>query len=344
MSRAYGASAEAARFGASMASAPAGYGSDHGFSPERSPQKSDVVMTARPWDGYTSPYFSQHETIGSRSMFGAQYLSQKGSAPSYRFGKEDRPSPIRLAAKAANPGPCEYKNTNGLGPQATSDKPNAAVVNFTKDRRFKSALWAEDASKLPGPATYNNSSGLGPQVLAGRCSSASFSLSSRQTSRERSRGPGPCYLLQDSLGMQTQANRASAPSFQFGSRKRFPPSNRGRSTVGPGSYGSMSSLGTQAISAKPSNAAYGFGSCTRLTRAKVYLSPAHEKTLFGQGSPGPQAYGLGRSSMGAQYVSKASTAPTFSFSKAARFGGGSPGRRPTQNNSANRPGPGSYLV
>jgi hypothetical protein len=35
-------------------------------------------------------------------MFGAQYLSQRLSAPSYGFGSEDRPSPVRLAGKAAH--------------------------------------------------------------------------------------------------------------------------------------------------------------------------------------------------------------------------------------------------
>jgi hypothetical protein len=49
-----------------------------------------------------------------------------------------------------------------------------------------------------------------------------YSMGLRPNSRARSdAGPGPAYMLQDSIGAQTLSNRGSAPRWQFGSNARF---------------------------------------------------------------------------------------------------------------------------
>ena len=50
-------------------------------------------------------------------------------------------------------------------------------------------------------------------------------------------------------------------------------------------------MGPQLLSAFPSSPLPGFGTSTRDHAAKLFMSPAHEKTKsYGKGSPGPAVY------------------------------------------------------
>lgn len=76
---------------------------------------------------------------------------------------------------------------------------------------------------------------------------------------------------------------------------------------GPGEYVSVSAVGPQVESSRPSKPAFPFGSAGR--------SGAAGKT----GAPGPGAYKNEKSGFGAQLVSPKRSMPAVSFTSASRF-------------------------
>ena len=82
----------------------------------------------------------------------------------------------------------------------------------------------------------------------------------------------------------------------------------------------------------------GFGTSTRERWGKTYISPAHLKDLYGQGSPAPDTYTL-QSSLGRQVINSRVTYPARSFGIEDRFDADRRYRR-----AAVTPGPGAYRV
>jgi len=134
--------------------------------------------------------------------------------------------------------------------------------------------------------------------------------------------PGPVYELKSSIGKQDSSKNESSPLFSFGTADRFAKpagSVPTRASVpGPGAYQSPSSIGKQGNSTKQTAEAYGFGSSTRLHQQKVFISPDHAKTNFGEASPGPSVYNQ-KSAVGKQPDSKKESAPSWAFSSEERF-------------------------
>mmetsp|Transcript_13100 Transcript_13100/g.15822 ORF Transcript_13100/g.15822 Transcript_13100/m.15822 type:complete len:302 (-) Transcript_13100:366-1271(-) len=134
--------------------------------------------------------------------------------------------------------------------------------------------------------------------------------------------PGPVYELKSSLGKQESSKNESSPLFSFGTADRFAkpagsvPTRY--SVPGPGAYQATSSIGKQGDSTRQSAEAYGFGSSTRVHQQKVFLSPEHAKTNYGEASPGPSVYNA-KSAVGKQPDSKKDTAPSWVFSSEERF-------------------------
>ena len=92
-----------------------------------------------------------------------------------------------------------------------------------------------------------------------------------------------------------------------------------------------SMLGPQYLSTKPTQPSFGFGTATRESTSKVFLSRKAKTDHIGKASPGP-VYNL-KSSVGKQIQSHCESAPAFMFGKRHTKGG-------EENQKA--PGPGKY--
>ena len=93
-----------------------------------------------------------------------------------------------------------------------------------------------------------------------------------------------------------------------------------------------SMFGVQPLSHRRSGPAFGMGSSTRDTRAKVFISQQHSKSTAGA-SPGPGAGYALNGSVGRQALSRRKSAPSSVFGTANRF---------THETRASSPGPGAY--
>lgn len=94
-----------------------------------------------------------------------------------------------------------------------------------------------------------------------------------------------------------------------------------------------SMFGDQSVSKRQSSPAYGFGSGTRETTSKIFISSEHAKLQAPLSSPGPSAYTL-KSSIAGQVDGRKMTAPQWVFGSSNRFS--------YENRSTATPGPGSY--
>ena len=92
-----------------------------------------------------------------------------------------------------------------------------------------------------------------------------------------------------------------------------------------------SMFGPQYLSTKPTQPSFGFGTATRESTSKVFLSRKAKTDHIGKASPGP-VYNL-KSSVGKQIQSHCESAPAFMFGKRHTKGG-------EENQKA--PGPGKY--
>lgn len=97
--------------------------------------------------------------------------------------------------------------------------------------------------------------------------------------------------------------------------------------------GTKSTFGDQTASRRRSAPSYGFGSGTRATQEKIFVSQEHAKLSQGNTvTPGPQ-YNL-KSAVGTQVSSATKSAPQWAFGTNQRFNFGKGG--------AGVPGPGNY--
>ena len=113
-------------------------------------------------------------------------------------------------------------------------------------------------------------------------------------------------------------------------------------TPGPGQYERESSLGNQTLSRKNTSPNVKLGTAERAAFSKQYVSPAHERSLVGQHSPGAGAYSA-PSSLGNQTHSKKRTSQNTKFGSGGRFSQIKPVNE-ERLKSRHTPGPGSYVV
>jgi len=92
-------------------------------------------------------------------------------------------------------------------------------------------------------------------------------------------------------------------------------------------------LGPQVSSKKASAPNYGFGSGTRETQEKVFVSPEHAALQGNPASPGPAVYSQ-RASVGPQVDGPKASAPEWAFGTAQRFG--------SSKYAVGYPAPGTY--
>jgi hypothetical protein len=271
-----------------------------------------------------------------RSMLGPQLNSAHSSAPVYGFGTSTRehrektfvsPQHSKLQPNPkASPGPAAYGATSTLGKQTDGRLESSPNWVFGSGDRFGGGPKASNV----GPGSYNASSSIGPQLTGGD-SSPSYGMGS--STRDgvqtvyisedhsnsmlagRSTKTVPFYSSPTAVGKQLSSVKSTEPSWVFGKNKRFqdPELNAKAKIPAPGAHGERvrTGMGPQLLSAFPSAPLPGFGTSTRDHAAKLFMSPAHEKTKsYGKGSPGPALY--------LPPIAKRS-APSYGFGSCDRF-------------------------
>jgi len=140
--------------------------------------------------------------------------------------------------------------------------------------------------------------------------------------------PGPRYEVSSACGYQHDSGKVSPPQWCFGTADRFSSTSRGRSP-GPGQYENAGAFGKQGLSNRSTFPLYGFGTVDRSMASKVFISPAHASSAYGQASPGPAAMYTKAGGL---------TGPKYGFGTDDRFN-----RLSRQlSDSGELPGPGSY--
>ena len=107
-------------------------------------------------------------------------------------------------------------------------------------------------------------------------------------------------------------------------------------TITP-AIGTRSTCGIQFRSTYKSNPSFGFGTASRETVAKRFVSDAHKKKEIPVWTPGPGAYKHAITT-GKQPESKIRTEPRYGFGTSERFD------KTVQQRQAAVPGPGAYLI
>jgi len=150
--------------------------------------------------------------------------------------------------------------------------------------------------------------------------------------------PGPVYYPKSVDG-----RLHTAPAHSFGASHRYSFASMKRSSgsvPGPGQYTLTGSVTRQSDSQKHSYSSWKFGTSTRGDQAKVFVSPAHAKSVTEFiDSPGPCAY-KHSGSMSKQSDSRKATNESFGMGTSSRF---------FYDNDSNlerhgAPGPGTYTL
>ena len=111
-------------------------------------------------------------TLTGKSMFGAQELSSRRTAPSHGFGSSTRnhaskvfmgPEHAKTSSLSCTPGPC-YETAVACGSQADSGKLSSAQWCFGTAERFA----ASPRKRTPGPGAYENAGAFNKQALSNR--------------------------------------------------------------------------------------------------------------------------------------------------------------------------------
>ena len=305
--------------------------------------------------------------IGTRSMFGSQPLSSRGSAPSFGFGSSSREQAAKVfqgqehaklsTAGVSSPGPSAYSLRGSVGKQSSSKTKNDPTWKFGSAERFSES---SKTHRVPGPGNYPIGGSFGGQVQSKYASSSKPGFGSAEREHVRKvyisedhqkalhgvSSPGPQkYYASTQIGKGREGHEPNAPGFVFGSANRFRYEHvkRASASPGPGAYALGASVGKQLVSTKHSAPSPGFGTSTRAEQAKLHISKEHAKTASaGSASPGPMAYSL-PGSTGIQHATAANgrkTAPSWKMPTAPRFAADKPNKKRLNVT----PGPGSYCV
>ena len=265
-----------------------------------------------------------------------------------------------------SPGPV-YAIKSSLGKQETSTRLSSPTWGFGTSERFRHTQRSgtgrdgrastADASRssslkkgVPGPGTYSRPSSFGKQQESTKFTATDtvFGSSTRDNSsrmflsHEHAKvnygkcSPGPLiYNMRSSVGNQVSSKKPNLPRWAFPVEERFKYDyvDRAAKVPGAGSYKQGTACGVQIVSTKMSLPSFGFGSATRRDRDKVYVSADHEKSRYGQQSPGPASVQL-NSFMGPQINSRKLSSSRWTFGSTKRFKG--------NKGVAMAPGPGAY--
>ncbi|PNH09263.1 hypothetical protein TSOC_004128 [Tetrabaena socialis] len=286
-----------------------------------------------------------------RSGFGSQVKSQNGTLPEWGFGTEHRDTTNRLylsreQTKAMHmsysQGPV-YKTYSAIGPQPESKFNSSAAPGFGTAGRSNSAR-----TGAPGPGTYEVESGIGPMKESKRSTSprATFGNATRDQQSKvwldeelmKTAGggtsPGPnTYTQPGSIGRMVDSKRNTAPTWRQGTEGRFKDSAPSRDVPGAGTYKTFGAIGNQTMSQKKTLPSPKIGTGQRDAFKKIFISKDHEKSMYGEHSPGPVTSEF-VSSIGSQRLSAKTSMPSWGFGTEKRVKGPTTGT----------PGPGAYYA
>lgn len=293
-----------------------------------------------------------------RSGFGGQCLSRMRTSPGYGFGTSGRDQISRTfissehdraqcrSAGGNNSQGAIYRTSTGFGHQQTSNNASSPSFRFGLSKRSDMAL----ESRAPGAGEYKTTSSVGKQVDSTKqtAAKASFGSCSRDdmgkvfisTDHEKINfgleSPGPSqYNAQGAVGKQCLSKKASSPSWKVGTERRFNYDfiQRAIGIPGAGQYDNTAACGKQILSKKSTLPSIGFGSSSRDSCKKLFISPDHEKSNYGVCSPGPGT-GLQRSAVGKQPLAVNRSSSTWSFGTEKRL----------REHPNPVPGPGTYAA
>ena len=319
-------------------------------------------------DESSLPLKGSRKRTGPRSMFGAQHISTRASAPEYGFGQASRSDLAKVFLTqehektnhgTVSPGPV-YAIKSSLGKQETSTRLSSPTWGFGTSERFRNAnaqsapvetvVKVPKKRGVPGPGTYSRPSSFGKQQESTKFTAVEnmFGSSTRDNSsrmfisHEHAKvnygkcSPGPLiYNMRSSVGGQVSSKKPNLPRWAFPVEERFRYDyvDRAAKIPGAGQYNQTRACGAQIVSTKMSLPSFGFGSATRRDRDKVYVSSDHEKSRYGQQSPGPASVQL-KSFMGPQINSRKLSSSQWTFGSTKRFKG--------NRGVGMAPGPGAY--
>lgn len=197
-------------------------------------------------------------------------------------------------------------------------------------RGRRSMLGQQHSSRLPSAPSYGFGTAERAQL------NAKLFVSKEMTADKLGvQSPGPVYHPKAFDGRYP-----TAPSSSFGTSHRYSVAQQRRSAApvpGPGQYSVPTAVAKQASSQKHSYSSWKFGTSTRGDMAKVFVSPAHAKSVTEFiDSPGPCAYGY-QGGVGTQSDSRKATGESFGMGTAERFYADNSDRK-------NAPGPGQYSM
>ncbi|KAK9829789.1 hypothetical protein WJX72_007931 [[Myrmecia] bisecta] len=244
---------------------------------------------------------SQGAIYKVQETLGKQCLSTWHSAPVSGFGTAKRPS---MAEKSAAPGPGAYKLKATIGGQFDSTKETAPSMRFTTANR--------DAAEKIFVSAEHEKAGYGRE------------------------SPGPsAYNLSGGLGKQQLSDHETLPAWKMGGEKRFQYDfvKRAETSPGPGQYKPPNTVGPQVMSTKKTQPVIGFGHGTRDQTKKMFISVDHEKSNYGECSPGPTTANPSKG-IGAQQLSTNANQPAWGFGSGKRLAG----------YVTDTPGPGEYYA
>lgn len=284
-----------------------------------------------------------------RSGFGKQVTSPADSNPAWGFGTAHRDAYQKLylsqeqskAMQGNNSQGPVYKSYEAIGPQPESKFETLPAPGFgTSTRSIKYG------NPNPGPGTYKTEGAIGT-MRDSRYSTeprAPFGTATRDQQSKvwlddelmkinfGKETPGPCqYTKPGGLGKQTESQFATQPAFKTGNGPRFTEKNGAKDTPGAGSYKCAEAFGKQALSNRATGSQAKMGTSQRDAAKKIFISREHEKSQYGELSPGPATAPV-VNSFGSQKLSVKKTYPSWGF--------GTSKRPPLCTNDA--PGPGSY--
>lgn len=202
------------------------------------------------------------------------------------------------------------------------------VVDATYRGR-RSMLGTQYNSALPSAPSY----GFG---TAERAQLSAKVYISKDMAPPDAASPGPVYNPKFSSG-QTR----TAPSHSFGVSHRYSIGEQKRAGApfpGPGQYSAPNAVSRQSDSQKHTYSSWKFGTSTRADQAKVFVSPAHAKSVTEFiDSPGPAAYDH-RGGIGTQSDSRKDTTASYGMGTQERF------QESASPNMRGAPGPGAYML
>ena len=213
----------------------------------------------------------------------------------------------------------------------------AGMASHTAFPLGKSMLGNQANSKLPSSPAY----GFGTEERSKVGGSKQYFSKDHCADKFGANSPGPVYYP-PTTAFERDAASAAPPSHSFGASHRYMLSAQKHVTSGipgPGMYHLAGAVGSQQDSQKHSYSSWGFGTSTRADQARVFVSPAHAKTVTEFiDSPGPAAY-QHNGSIGSQSDSRKGSSASYGMGTSDRFFYDKKGLRPSSN-----PGPGAYTL